>query len=259
MWKLIKYLGNFTNLVMMPEKTHYHKIWNRLFPKKWILGLFLIFLFGVPRFILVLQSNVTGQSQFVSIIFTLMMFTPLIFLKKSGRKEMGIRKSTHPWWLLGGFLLGVAMCALFYLLFSLLFGSDMSNPFIYIESKTFNGDDNLVYFLIYLAIVMTFSPIGEELFYRGVVHKAFRERLGNRNASFIDSAAFALTHLAHFGIIFTLGAWKFLPLPSLIWVSSMFVTCLVFNWIKRKSGSILGAILTHAGFSAGMGLIFYYF
>ncbi len=132
------------------------------------------------------------------------------------------------------------------------------NPFVYIGSKTFNGDGNLVYFLIYLAIVMTFSPIGEELFYRGVVHEAFRERLGERNASLIDSAAFALTHMAHFGIIFTLGSWKFLPLPSLIWISSMFFTCLVFNWTKRKSGSILGAILTHAGFNAGMGLIFYY-
>jgi len=242
----------------MSEEAHYHNIWNRLFQKKWILGLFLIFLFGVPRFILVLQSNVSGQSQFVSIIFTLMMFTPLIFLKKSGRKEMGIRKSTHPIWLLGGLFLGVAMCALFYLLFSLLFGSNMSNPFVYIGSKTFNGDGNLVYFLIYLAIVMTFSPIGEELFYRGVVHNSFRERLGERNASLIDSAAFALTHLAHFGIIFTLGSWKFLPLPSLIWISSMFFTCLVFNWTKRKSGSILGAILTHAGFNAGMGLIFYY-
>ncbi len=191
----------------MSEEAHYHKIWNRLFQKKWILGLFLIFLFGVPRFILVLQSNVSGQSQFVSIIFTLMMFTPLIFLKKSGRKEMGIRKSTHPIWLLGGLFLGVAMCA---------------------------------------------------LFYREVVHNSFRERLGERNASLIDSAAFALTHLAHFGIIFTLGSWKFLPLPSLIWISSMFFTCLVFNWTKRKSGSILGAILTHAGFNAGMGLIFYY-
>jgi membrane protease YdiL (CAAX protease family) len=242
----------------MSDQTHYHKIWNSLFPKKWKLGLFLIFLFGIPRFILVLQSNVTGQSQYVSIIFTLMMFTPLIFLKRSGRKEMGIRRSKHPWWLLGGFLLGVAMCAGFYLLFSLLFGSDVSNPFVYIGSKTFNGEDNLAYFIIYLAIVMTFSPIGEELFYRGVVHKTFINRFGDRGASIIDSTAFAITHLAHFGIIFTLGAWKFLPLPSIIWISSMFLTCMVFNWMKTKSGSIFGAILTHAGFNAGMGLIFYY-
>ena len=42
---------------------------------------------------------------------------------------------------------------------------------VYIGSKTFNGDGNLVYFIIYLVIVMTFSPIGEELFYRGGVDK----------------------------------------------------------------------------------------
>lgn len=85
--------GKFYYLAGMSEETNYHKIWNRLFPKKWILGLILIFLCGVPRFILVLQSNVSGQSQFISIIFTLMMFTPLIFLKKAGRRDMGIRKS----------------------------------------------------------------------------------------------------------------------------------------------------------------------
>ncbi len=237
---------------------HYHKIWNRLFPKKWMLGLFLIFLFGIPRFVLVLQSNVSGQSQFVSIIFTLMMFTPLIFLKKPGRKEMGIRKFSNLWWLPGSLLLGLAMCALFYLIFLLLFGSEISNPFVYIEGKTFNGEGNLVYLIIYLVIVMTFSPIGEELFYRGVVHKTFGDTLGDRKAALIDSAAFALTHLAHFGIVYTMGIWKFLPLASLIWMGSMFLICLVFNWIKRKSGSILGAVLTHAGFNAGMGLIFYY-
>ena len=172
---------------------------------------------------------------------------------------MGIRKVSNPWWLPGSLLLGLAMCALFYLFFVLLFGSEISNPFVYIGSKTFNGDGNLVYLIIYLVIVMTFSPIGEELFYRGVVHKAFSDKLGNKKAALIDSAAFALTHLAHFGIVFTLGVWKFLPLASLIWLGSMFLICMVFNWIKRKSGSILGAVLTHAGFNAGMGLIFFYF
>lgn len=242
----------------MSEETNYHKIWNRLFPKKWILGLFLIFLFGIPRFVLVLQSNVSGQSQFVSIIFTLMMFTPLIFLKKTGRREMGIRKFSNSWWLIISLLLGLVLCAMFYLFFLLLFGGEISNPFVYIGSKTYNGEANLVYFIIYMAIVMTFSPIGEELFYRGVVHKTFEDKLGDRKASLIDSAAFSLTHLAHFGIIFTLGAWKFLPLPSLIWMGSMFLICMIFNWAKRKSGSILGAVLTHAGFNAGMGLIFFY-
>jgi membrane protease YdiL (CAAX protease family) len=74
----------------------------------------------------------------------------------------------------------------------------------------------------------------------------------------IDSAAFALTHLAQFGIIYSLGSWKFLFWPALIWVVAMFLTCMVFNRVKRESGSIWGAVLTHAGFNFGMGIVIFY-
>lgn len=254
----VEFVQPLCYLQCMQSTSLYHKLWERLFPGKWVLGLFLIFLFGIPRIILVINANVSGQSQFVSIIFTLMFFTPLLFLKKAGRREMGLRKSKNRLWLLWGFLLGCGMCLLLFFINRLVFGLEISNPFVYIASTTTSGDSSMVYFLIYLAIMMTFSPIGEELFYRGVVHQAFREQLGDRKASVIDSAAFALTHLAHFGIIYAAGAWIFLPLPALLWVSAMFFTCLVFNHAKKESGSILGAILCHAGFNFAMGFMMFY-
>jgi len=242
----------------MQTSSLYHKLLDRLFPEKWVLGLFLIFLFGIPRVILVMNANVTGQTQWVSIIFTLMFFTPLLFLRKAGRREMGMRKSSQPLWLLWGFLLGCGMCLLFFFINRLIFGLEISNPFVYIASMTTSGDTSMVYFLIYLAIVMTFSPIGEELFYRGVVHQAFKEQLGDKMAAYIDSAAFALTHLVHFGIIYAAGAWILLPLPALLWLTAMFFTCMVFNRVRKESGSILGAILTHAGFNFAMGFLMFY-
>jgi membrane protease YdiL (CAAX protease family) len=242
----------------MQPGTHFRKIWEQLLPAKWVLGLFLVLLLGIPRFIMVLGSYRSGQSQWVSTIFVLMAFTPLIFLTTSGRREMGMRKSTRPWWLVWGFLLGSGMCLLLFSATRLLFGLDPSNPFVYIGSLADTGNPSGFYFLIYMVVVMTFSPIGEELFYRGVVHLSFRERFGERMASVIDSAAFALTHLAHFGIIYVAGRWEFLPLPSLLWVSCMFLTCLVFNQVRRESGSIAGAILTHAGFNFAMGFLIFY-
>jgi len=236
----------------------YHKIWDRLFPKKWVLGLFLVFLFGIPRILLVMNANVSGQNQWVSIIFTLMFFTPLLFLKKAGRRDMGVRRSTKPLWLIWGFLLGCGMCLLLFVITRLTYGLEISNPFVYIASTTTSGDSSMVYFLIFLAIMMTFSPIGEELFYRGVVHQAFRAELGEKKASYIDSGAFALTHLVHFGIIYVAGGWKLLPLPALLWLIVMFLTCLVFNRVRQESGSILGAILCHAGFNFGMGFLMFY-
>jgi membrane protease YdiL (CAAX protease family) len=150
------------------------------------------------------------------------------------------------------------MCLLLFAFTRLAFGLEISNPFVYIASLAATDNASMAYFLIYMIIIMTFSPIGEELFYRGVVHQAFRERYGERNASMIDSAAFALTHLAHFGIVYAAGGWKLLPLPALLWVTVMFFTSMVFNLVRRESGSILGPILTHAGFNFGLGFLIFY-
>lgn len=242
----------------MTTPSLYQRLWDRLFRYKWMLGLFLVLLFGIPRFILVLKSYVSGQSQWVSIVFTLMCFTPLFFLTKAGRREMGIRRSTQPFWLLWGFLLGCGMCLLLFTITRLSFGLEISNPFVYIASLADTGNDSAIYFLIYMIIVMSFSPIGEELLYRGVIHQAFKEKSGERNASVIDSAAFALTHLAHFGIVYAAGGWKLLPFPALLWLIAMFFTCMVFNRARQESGSILGAILSHAGFNFAMGFLIFY-
>ena len=99
---------------------------------------------------------------------------------------------------------------------------------------------------------MTFSPFGEELFYRGVVHQAFREQLGDRKAAAVDSAAFALTHLAHFGLVYTDLQWKLLVRPAILWVIAMFLVSRMFFTFKQSTGSLLGAVLSHAAFNLGM-------
>lgn len=106
---------------------------------------------------------------------------------------------------------------------------------------------------------MIFSPIGEEFLYRGVIHGSFVEKSGEFKASIYDSLAFALTHLAHFGIIYDGEAWQFLLAPSILWVLSMFLVSQLFFRCKMMSQSIFGAVLSHSGYNlAMMYLIFYY-
>jgi hypothetical protein len=38
----------------------------------------------------------------------------------------------------------------------------------------------------------------------------------------------------------------------------MFFTCMIFNRVRMESGSILGAILCHAGFNFAMGFLMFY-
>lgn len=239
-------------------------IW-KFFPYNYKFGLFLILLFGIPRFILVLDANSSGGGYgYVSIIFILMWFTPFILLSKEGRKNIGIRKPQNYIWLLYSFLIGFAFCAVMFFIADILFGDTINNCFNYISRSYAVPAEALetnrfMFFAMFSLVGMTFSPIGEELLYRGVVHGSFVDQFGERKASVFDSLAFAVTHLAHFGIIYSLGKWSFLPLPALFWILCMFIASQLFFLCKQKNGSILGAIISHAGYNVGMMyFIFYY-
>lgn len=222
-----------------------------------LFGLVLILLFGIPRFILVLGANVTRSYNLVSIVFVVMWFMPFLFLCKEGRRFIGIKKPDNYAWLIYSLLLGCITCVVLYLCFTFLYGHTISNAFVYISGTNATGgilspDMRLMYFLIGSLVSMTFSPIGEELFYRGVVHGSFVPHFGEHKASVFDSLAFALTHLAHFGIVYVAGAWQFLLVPALLWVAGMFFTSRIFFLCKQRTGSILGAILAHAAFNITM-------
>lgn len=249
----------------MNDKQILRTSWKRLFKFDWLFGLGLILLLGIPRFILVLNANITGNYSWIALIFLCMWITPIIFLTKSGRRNIGITKPDNYKWLLGSFVVGASICLVFYGVAILLFAETNSNWFVYISRSYGASGTNLIgsqrhiYFLIYAITGITFSPIGEELFYRGLVHGSFVDRFGEQKASTVDSLAFALTHLAHFGIVYLSGVWQFLFLPATLWLICMFIVSRLFFVCKQKSGSILGAIICHAGFNLMMMyLIFYY-
>lgn len=232
------------------------KLWRPYFHYDWKSGVFLILLFGIPRFIIVLQSYVNKSYGTVAWIFVGMWLLPFVLLTKAGRKDIGLR-SPSPWWRTGlSFAAGGVACFLLFEAFAGLYGSSLENPFVYIGGNNptngIAGNDKFIYFLIAAVPSMLFSPIGEEFLYRGVIHGCFAGRFGQTKASFFDSAAFALTHLAHFGIVYTAAAWRFLPLPSLLWMLSMFLVSQLFFRSKRYCHSLWGAVAAHAGFNLVM-------
>ena len=238
--------------------------WQNLIKFNWVFGLVLVLLFGIPRFIIVLNANITGNYSRIAIIFICMGLAPLVFLNKSGRNHIGMKKPASYSWLFFSFLLGAIICILIYAVGMLLYNLSISNWFVYIsKSYTVSGIDlrgpnRLIYFLIYSFTAITFSPIGEELFYRGLVHGGFAVDFGEQKASVLDSLAFALTHLAHFGIIYVSGSWRFLLIPGLLWVISMFIASRIFFFCKEKTGSIWGAVISHAAFNLMMVYLIFY-
>jgi uncharacterized protein len=121
-----------------------------------------------------------------------------------------------------------------------------------------NQRDKFIFFIVIALTGMIFSPIGEEFFFRGIVHTSFANSIGEKYASFVDSSAFALTHISHFGLVFINNQWRFLIIPALIWVFCMFTVSIFFFISKSRTGSLIGAISCHAAFNLGMILCIFY-
>ena len=231
--------------------------WNKLFKFDWKFGLLLIALVCIPRFVLVLQANETGNYGPIGAIMFISALIPFIFLNKYGRQQIGIKRTERIGRLILSFAIGIALSLLLYFIGKELYGNSYQNWYEYI-GKSYNipegisGNDKSIMFGIMATTGMIFSPIGEELFFRGIVHGSFSKSIGEKKASIVDSLAFATTHIAHFGLVFVSGVWSFYPIPTIIWVMSMFFVSILFFRIKKLTGSLLGAIFCHAGFNLGM-------
>ncbi len=194
-----------------------------------------------------------------------MMLIPFLLLNKNGRRYIGIIKTQRIKALVYCFFLGVVMCLPIFLTGLFFYGNSDSNWFVYISNsyRTVLPEDlegaRFMFFAIFGSISMFFSPIGEELMYRGFIHQCFERRYGSQGASRIDSAAFAITHLAHFGILYTAAGWIFKPLPAILWMLAIYFVGRVFFFCRKKSGSIAGAVLVHAGFNLAMTYFIFYF
>jgi membrane protease YdiL (CAAX protease family) len=82
--------------------------------------------------------------------------------------------------------------------------------------------------------------------------------MGNNKASIVDSMAFAVVHLAHFGIIYSSGTLELVLMPAILWMVLMFLSSRLFFYCKSKTKSIYGAIISHAGFNFAMTYFIFY-
>lgn len=231
--------------------------WKKLFRFDWKFGLFLVAFICIPRFLLVLKANQTGSYGSIGAIMFISALIPFVFLSKKGRYKTGIRGTGKTGILALSLFAGIVFSLILFFIGKELYGNSWQNWYEYI-GKSYNipevisPKERLKLFAIMASTGMIFSPVGEELFFRGIVHGSFARSIGEKRASIADSLAFALTHIAHFGLVFVNNKWDFYFLPTVIWISGMFAVSILFFKMKQLSGSLLGAIVCHAGFNLGM-------
>lgn len=237
--------------------------WNRYFTFNWQFGLALLLLVCIPRFILVLQANSSGSYGSIGALMVLSALCPFIFLSRSGRRKIGLTKPQRYRGLVLAFAAGLIFSLFLYYVGHSLYGNTYENWYTYVGRSykipaAIKPNDKTILFTVVALTGMLFSPVGEEFFFRGIVHASFANSVGDKKASIIDSSAFALTHLSHFGLVFVNDQWRFLTVPALLWVLSMFLVSILSFLFKTYSGSILGAVVCHAAFNLGMTYCIFY-
>lgn len=228
------------------------------------LGWTLLLLFSALRFSAALYSQATGINTYLTVIFVLMALVPFIVLSKDSRKAVGF-KTPKSWWRLSyAILIGVFTAYVIYLLGNILYGETLFNWYRFIGEtypiniESINEDQKIIYFTVFLLIGITFSPIGEEFFYRGLTHQLLQMRYKEAGAAFINSLAFGIVHLGHFGIFYQNQQWEFFLWPSIIWVGLMLAAGLTFNYCRNLLQSIWGAVFGHMAFNATMTWLIFY-
>ena len=232
-----------------PESAVFRPGINRIFTHSWMV-LWLIFL---------LHASVRFGGLYINylipISMVLMWPLPWLLCPRSVRIEMGF-KWKGSWWYVAGPFISIAVLLLTAGITWWVFGKTDPNWFVQHASTLQEAIANLPQsaslqskFLIVTIPALIFSPFGEEFLFRGIMQIGLLEKFGTSTALGIQAAAFAMVHLAHYGL------QPFQPKLILIWLPSMFLAGLTFGWIVIKSKSIWCGVLSHAVYNLGMNVI----
>ena len=189
--------------------------------------------------------------------FVLMMLIPWLLLTAPARRQIGLTRATSGTWYVVAAVAGVFAASVCYAIGVMLFDRSADNWFVSVANSyrgTMNtaNMDMLRLHLIFTIPALLFSPIGEEIFFRGFLQQALQERLSVTTSTVAEAGLFGVVHLCHHGLFLTAAGISIRPVSGAIWVALMFATALMFAWLRQRSGSLYPAMLGHAAFNAAM-------
>jgi len=231
--------------------------WNRIGIPPWLLSLLVLAVLAAARFY---SAFGPSQARILFLIHILVMWTlPFLFLTRQGRREIGLRKQGNSAVNLFLSALAGAVCGLaFFAIGMALFGNSPDNWCVSIRDS-FQLKQMLavmspaaVYAVITLSTV-SFTPIGEEFFFRGLIQQSFTLRWNAVIATLVNGFAYGLMHLLHVH-----GLWHDAAGFHLRLVSGALMVLLlagvgaVFTLCRLWTGSMWCAVVSHAACNLAM-------
>lgn len=190
--------------------------------------------------------------------FVGMTLLPWWWLDAGQRAEMGWQRAQGRWVYLKAAALGLGLSLAVFLVFLAAFGLGPDHAYVTV-AETFRrqvpaGLGLPVLFVMFTLPAMLFSPVGEEVFFRGLLPWTLSARFGQRWATALECAMFGTVHLLHHGLIFhaATGELTLRPLSGGLWVICMMGVAWMFSRVRQRSGSLFPAMLCHAAFNLGM-------
>jgi len=189
--------------------------------------------------------------------FVLMAIAPWVLLTRNGRRGIGFKRPVHPAIYFQSYLFGGAAASGCFLIGVALFGTSADNWYVSIATNFSRGVKTelsvLQLYLMFTITSMIFSPIGEEIFFRGLLQRALEERFSVRTSTWIECMAFGLVHLCHHGLVVGASGVTLLPRSAPIWFALMVLVAYLFAWLRKRSESLYPAIAAHVAFNFMMG------
>jgi uncharacterized protein len=186
----------------------------------------------------------------------MMAVVPWLLFTRAGRREIGLKAPTHVGWVGLALLLGALASFICFATGYLLFGGSVGNWFMSV-GESFRAQPTEGFSLLQLHLMFTipgvlFSPIGEEFFFRGVLQRTLEDHISPARSTVVQAIWFAAAHLIHHGVIATATGFSFLFVSGPIWFLQMFGLSVMFAWLRRRSDSIVPAVISHSAFNATM-------
>jgi len=221
--------------------------WSRIFPGAWLYSVVLFVVLAAMRTYAILGPAKAGLLFLCQ--FLLMGLLPFVLLTRAGRQEIGICGISRPGWLLWSPMLGALAAAGVIALGFGLYGCGSDNWVItlrntYREVALPLGKWTAFALLALPAAIV--SPVGEEFFFRGLLHLSLRRVVGNGTATLANALAFGSVHLLHHGIWKDAAGLHLRPGSGLMMVLVMMGLSWAFTICRLRSGSLWPAVLAHS-------------
>ena len=196
--------------------------------------------------------------------FVLMTLAPWLLLHRDERRAIGLRAPGSWAALVPAILAGAAAALACFAAGLLIFGHSADNWFMTIAASYRSMMPTATFSLLTLHLVFTvpallFSPIGEEIFFRGLLQRALEQRLSVRASTLVECGAFGIVHLCHHGLVPTATGLSIRPVSGALWVGAMFLVALLFAAIRQRTGSLFPAMAAHATFNGVMNTVIFAF